>query len=61
MDGATAAGLAPARIHRYADSAAAAEPVARLVAPGDLVLVKGSRGTRTDVIADRLARAAEVV
>jgi UDP-N-acetylmuramoyl-tripeptide--D-alanyl-D-alanine ligase len=60
VEGATAAGLAPGRIHRYSDSVAAADPVARLVGPGDLVLVKGSRGTRTDVIADRLSRAAEV-
>ncbi len=42
--GAVAAGIATARIHRFADSASAADAVARLVAPGDLVLVKGSRG-----------------
>ena len=58
-EGAAAEGLAAARIHRYADSVSAAEAVARLVTGGDLVLVKGSRGTRTDIIADRLARAAE--
>jgi UDP-N-acetylmuramoyl-tripeptide--D-alanyl-D-alanine ligase len=52
--GARAAGLAPERIHRFADSASAAEPVAALVGPGDLVLVKGSRGIRTDLVADRL-------
>src|SRR6478735_8371315 len=59
VDGAVAGGLSTARIHRYADSASAADDVARLVTTGDLVLVKGSRGTRTDIIADRLARAAE--
>ena len=58
--GARAAGLAETHIHRFADSASAAEPVAGLVHPGDLVLVKGSRGTRTDIVADRLLRTAEV-
>jgi UDP-N-acetylmuramoyl-tripeptide--D-alanyl-D-alanine ligase len=56
--GASAAGLDRSRIHRFADSASAAEPVARLVAPGDLVLVKGSHGTRTDIVADRLKEGA---
>ena len=54
-EGAIAAGLQPARVHRFADSASAREGVAAIVRAGDLVLVKGSRGTRTDVIADRLA------
>jgi UDP-N-acetylmuramoyl-tripeptide--D-alanyl-D-alanine ligase len=54
VDGARAAGLAAAQVLRYADSAAAADPVAALVGPGDLVLVKGSRGARTDIVADRL-------
>ena len=48
------AGLEPAHIHRFADSQAAAEPTARLVRPNDLILVKGSRGIRTDIVADRL-------
>jgi UDP-N-acetylmuramoyl-tripeptide--D-alanyl-D-alanine ligase len=56
--GAREGGLAPERIHRFADSAAAAPFVAPLVGPDDLVLVKGSRGTRTDVIVDRLMEAA---
>ena len=42
-------GLPARSIHRFADSADAAPIVAALVAPGDLVLVKGSRGTRTDL------------
>ena len=54
VEGAREAGLDPQRIMRFADSASAAEPVAGLVRPGDLVLVKGSRGTRTDIVADRL-------
>ena len=53
-DGARAAGLADGHIHRFANSAAAAAAVPSLIGPGDLVLVKGSRGTRTDIVADRL-------
>jgi UDP-N-acetylmuramoyl-tripeptide--D-alanyl-D-alanine ligase len=56
--GARAAGLPSDRVHRFADSRAAAEAIATLVGPGDLVLVKGSRGIRTDVIADRLKEVA---
>lgn len=58
VEGAVAAGLAPSRIRRFADSAAAADVIRGLVAPGDVILVKGSRGTRTDVVADRLGGAA---
>jgi len=54
VDGAVAAGLARQRIHRFPDSAAAADAIVALVQPGDLVLVKGSRGIRTDLVADRL-------
>jgi UDP-N-acetylmuramoyl-tripeptide--D-alanyl-D-alanine ligase len=52
--GAAAAGMSLDRIHRFQTSDEAAAFVPSLVAPGDLVLVKGSRGTRTDLIADRL-------
>src|SRR5262249_25898252 len=58
VTGAVSAGFDRTRIHRFADSASAAESVARLVAPGDLVLVKGSHGTRTDIVADRLKEGA---
>ena len=58
VEGAEAAGLPRARIHRFADSKAAASFVADLIRRDDLVLVKGSRGTRTDVIVDRLMEAA---
>ena len=53
-EGAIAGGLSRTQIHRFADSASAAGRVQSLVAAGDLVLVKGSRGTRTDVVVDRL-------
>ena len=54
VDGAREGGLDSQRIMRFADSASAADPVAALLQSGDLVLVKGSRGTRTDIVADRL-------
>ncbi len=54
VDGAVAAGLPRQRLHRFVDSASAADAVAALVRAGDFVLVKGSRGIRTDVVADRL-------
>ena len=57
VDGAVAAGLPRQRVHRFVDSASAADAVAALVRSGDFVLVKGSRGTRTDVVADRLLAA----
>ena len=52
--GATAAGMPRDRVLRYGTAEEAAAPVTALAADGDLVLVKGSRGTRTDVIADAL-------
>jgi UDP-N-acetylmuramoyl-tripeptide--D-alanyl-D-alanine ligase len=58
VDGARDAGLDPARILRFADSQSAADPVAALVREGDLVLVKGSNGTHTDVVANRLREVA---
>ena len=53
-EGALSAGMAAAEIHRFADSRAAASFVSTIVRPGDLVLVKGSRGVRTDIVADTL-------
>ena len=53
--GAIEAGLAASHVYRFSESASAGDAIARLVRPGDLVVVKGSRGTRMDVIADRLA------
>jgi len=56
--GASEAGLDPSRIHIFRSSTQAADAVAALIQPGDLVLVKGSRGTRTDIVADRLKEVA---
>jgi UDP-N-acetylmuramoyl-tripeptide--D-alanyl-D-alanine ligase len=58
VDGALSAGMPAVQIHRFADSTAAAPFVAELVEPGDLVLVKGSRATRTDIVADALVEVA---
>jgi UDP-N-acetylmuramoyl-tripeptide--D-alanyl-D-alanine ligase len=56
-EGAIAAGMAPARVTYFEQSAAAAPEIAAAIRRGDVVLVKGSRGTRTDLIADRIAEA----
>jgi UDP-N-acetylmuramoyl-tripeptide--D-alanyl-D-alanine ligase len=47
-------GMPPASVHWVATSAEAADLVSGLVRPGDVVLVKGSRGVRTEVVARRL-------
>jgi UDP-N-acetylmuramoyl-tripeptide--D-alanyl-D-alanine ligase len=57
-DGARAAGLAPDRIHAYADWEPAADALARGLRPGDRVLVKGSRSMRMERIVERIAAAA---
>jgi len=51
---AASAGLPPDHIRYFPTSEAAAEAAAESVRPGDLVLVKGSRGVRADRIVDRL-------
>jgi UDP-N-acetylmuramoyl-tripeptide--D-alanyl-D-alanine ligase len=53
-EAAVAAGMPAAAVAHFASSDAAASAIARAVESGDLVLVKGSRGVRTDVVADRL-------
>jgi len=51
---AVAAGLDASRVTHVATSAVAADLAAAQVQPADLVLVKGSRGVGTDVVADRI-------
>ena len=53
-DAAVAAGLAKTRVTHVPTSDEAADVAARLISPGSLVLVKGSRGIRTDRVVDRL-------
>ena len=53
-DGAIAAGMAAASVQYFATSDEAAEAVSAIVRSGDLVLVKGSRGVKTDRVVDRL-------
>jgi UDP-N-acetylmuramoyl-tripeptide--D-alanyl-D-alanine ligase len=48
-------GMAATAVAHFASSADAAPVVADAVRAGDLVLVKGSRGVRTDIVVDRLA------
>ena len=54
-DAAVAAGMPAASVTYFENSDVAAPAVAAAIRAGDVVLVKGSRGTRTDVIADRIA------
>jgi len=53
-DAAVEAGLPRAAVTHFEASAEAAPAVASQVTSGDVVLVKGSRGTRTDLVVERL-------
>jgi UDP-N-acetylmuramoyl-tripeptide--D-alanyl-D-alanine ligase len=53
-DAAVAAGMPGAAVQYVPTSDEAADAAARLIQRGDLVLVKGSRGVRTDRVVDRL-------
>ncbi len=52
--GAAAAGLGSGAIHRFGDAKAAAGAIPDIVRDGDLVLVKGSRGMRTEAVVEAL-------
>jgi UDP-N-acetylmuramoyl-tripeptide--D-alanyl-D-alanine ligase len=58
-DAAVAAGLPAAVVSWVPDSVAAAHLIVEWAGPGDLVLVKGSRGIKTDLVVERMQ--AEVV
>ena len=53
-DAAVAAGLPAAAVRHLGTSGEAAATALKLTRPGDLVLVKGSRGIGTDLVVDRL-------
>jgi UDP-N-acetylmuramoyl-tripeptide--D-alanyl-D-alanine ligase len=54
-EAAVAAGMPASAVSYFEESDAAAPAIAAAIRAGDVVLVKGSRGTRTDLIADRIA------
>src|SRR5438105_5454614 len=56
-DAAVAAGMGASQVRHVATSDEAADAAAAFVRAGDLVLVKGSRGIRTDRVVDRLKTA----
>ena len=54
VEGAVAAGMPASHVHYAGNSTDAADLAASLVRAGDLVLVKGSRGIRTEIVVERL-------
>ena len=54
MAKAVAGGMPPGSVRYFATSDEAADAAVALVQSGDLVLVKGSRGVRTDRVVERL-------
>jgi UDP-N-acetylmuramoyl-tripeptide--D-alanyl-D-alanine ligase len=53
-EAAVEAGMPRASVTHFANSTDAAPAIAAQVTSGDVVLVKGSRGTRTDLVVERL-------
>jgi UDP-N-acetylmuramoyl-tripeptide--D-alanyl-D-alanine ligase len=56
-DAAAASGMPRESVVHFESSAEAAPAVTAALRTGDLVLVKGSRGTRCDLVADRIVEA----
>ena len=54
-EAAVAAGMPQSAVNYFETSERGAPDVAGAIHAGDLVLVKGSRGIRTDLVADRIA------
>jgi UDP-N-acetylmuramoyl-tripeptide--D-alanyl-D-alanine ligase len=54
-EAAVAAGMDAAAVTWVPDSAAASDLITSWLRPGDLILVKGSRGIKTDAVVDRVA------
>ncbi len=54
---AVAAGMPADAVRHVGASEAAADALVPMLRPGDVVLVKGSRGVRTDIVADRVKAA----
>jgi UDP-N-acetylmuramoyl-tripeptide--D-alanyl-D-alanine ligase len=54
VNGAVQAGMPASKAHFFGDSAAAAAFIADLIEPGDLLLVKGSRGVKMERIVEAL-------
>jgi len=61
VNGAISAGMAAASTRFFENSDQAAEALTKEILPGDLVLVKGSRGVRVDKIVSRLKEGFKVL
>lgn len=57
---ATDCGFPGQRVHQFQDSTQAAEFIADQIRPGDLLVVKGSRGTRMDRVVQRITEGQKV-
>jgi len=55
-DAATGAGMDPEHVLVFEDSTAAAQTLSALLEEGDIILIKGSRGMRMEVVVERLIR-----
>lgn len=58
-EAAESAGMDPTRLRRFADSEEAAPVVTHMITPGDVVLIKASRGTKLEVVANAISRSAQ--